>query len=186
MSGVEAIGLLAGGAQLAFYTLHIATQLSEIYHRVKDTPRRIQQHTHQIKQLASTAQLIEDHSLLQNDNIKAHVNSTLCQAKQISATLEGVKRDYSQGLFIRRYWKTVKGRREKEILATFEGLEKEKTALLLCISLVNTDLLGTIQGSRTYCQDLSAVYTSCSDNKKSDVSLSKHILLSDQMHLWQF
>ena len=145
MSGIEIVGLLASASQLALYSIKITTCLSEICQQVQEAPLRIKQHSDQIKQLVSTAQLVERHHLLQTVQVHAHIEATLKQAKTLSATLEQLTKDYSRGT-IRRYWKILKGAKEKEILANFDRLEKEKTALLLCISVAQTDLLGSLQG----------------------------------------
>jgi len=169
MSGIEVIGLLASAAQLAFYTINISDLVSEIYHRVQNAPKRIQEHIQQIGQLISTARLIEKHELLQTDNINAHIISTLHQAKLLSATLDKVKGEYLQRSPLRRYWKLIKGGTEREILANFERLEKEKSSLLLCISIVHTDLLGNIRGNLDLSTDRSSV--SMPSDKKASVCL---------------
>ncbi|KAF6220114.1 hypothetical protein HO133_003245 [Letharia lupina] len=141
MAGIEIVGFLASASQLVVYSIKIATCLSEICQRVQDAPERIRQHSDQIRLLVSTAQLVEQHRLLQTTHVHAHINATLEQAKTLSATLEQLTKDYSRGS-IRRYWKILKAAKEKEILANFDRLEKEKSALLLCISVAQTDLLG--------------------------------------------
>lgn len=153
MSGVEVIGLLAGASQLALYALNISTSISEIYCRVQSAPKRIREHIVQIKQLTATARLIEKHESLQTENIYAHITSTLDQAKLLSDTLDYVKREYGSGTYLERYWKRLRGAGEKKILTNFERLEKEKSALLLSISLVHTDLLEDIKGCLNYSID---------------------------------
>ena len=141
MSGIEVVGFLADASQLVVYSIKITTCLSEICQRVQDAPLRIQQQSDQIRHLLSTAQLVEQHHLLQTANVIAHINATLEQAKSLSATLEQLTIDYTNGS-IRRYWKILKASKEKQILANFDRLEKEKSALILCISVAQTDLLG--------------------------------------------
>lgn len=147
MTGVEILGLLASLSQLAAYTINITTSIAEIYHRVQDAPQRIQQHIQQISHLIDTARLIEKHRLLQTDSICAHVNSTLDQAIQVCRIVDKFKGDYDRRSSIRKYWTALKGTKEKEILASLKRLEQEKSALLLCISIVHTDLLGNLQGN---------------------------------------
>lgn len=141
MSGIEVVGLMASASQLALYSIRIITCVSEIVQKVQDAPARIRQHSDQIRQLVSTAQLIEQHHLLQTVQVHAHIKAALEQAKTLSATLEQLTKDYSRGP-IRRYWIVLKATKEKEILANFDRLETEKSALLLCISLAQVDLLG--------------------------------------------
>ena len=146
MSGVEVIGLLASLSQLAVHSKNIYASISEIYHRIEDAPKRIQEHAQQLGQLIDTAVLIKKHALLQTDNIKIHIVSTLDQARLLSAKLDKVKGDYLSGPSIKRYWKIIKGERERAILSSLERLEQEKGALLLSISIAHTDLLGNIKG----------------------------------------
>lgn len=140
MAGIEIVGFLASASQLVLYSIKITTSLSEICQRVQDAPLRIRQRSDQVKQLISTAQLIEQHHLLQTAQVLTHINATLEQAKSLSAILEQLKKDYSRGS-IRRYWKILTANKEKEILANFDRLEKEKSALSLCITVAHTDLL---------------------------------------------
>ena len=147
MSGVEIVGLLASVSQLAGHALNIYSSISDIYHKIQNAPRVIQEHAGHIRQLINTAELICEHKLLQTDCINSQIISTLDQARLLSAILEKVKKDYLHGHLVRRYWKILKGDREREILASLKRLEQERSALLLCISIAHTDLLGTIQDS---------------------------------------
>lgn len=147
MSGLEVFGLLASAAQLATSSINIVTSISEIYHRVQDAPKRIQKHTQQTSQLIDTTKLTEKHELLQTEIIGVHIKSTLTQAILLSAVLDRVKGDYICGPVIRRSWRLLKGSRDREILSSFKILEQEKSALLLSISVVHTDLLGNIRGT---------------------------------------
>ena len=141
MSGIEIVGFVASASQLVLYSIKITTSLSEIWQRVQDAPLKVRQHLDQIRHLISTARLVEEHHLLQTAHVHTHIKATLEQAKSLSAILEQLRKDYSRGS-IRRVWKILKATKEKEILASFDRLEKEKSALLLCISVAHTDLLG--------------------------------------------
>ena len=141
MAGIEIVGFLASASQLVLYSIKITACLSEICQQVKDAPLRIKQNSDQIRQLISTAQLVEKNRLLQTASVLTQTNATLKQAKTLSAILEQLTEDYSRGP-IRRCWKLLTGTKEKEILAIFDKLEKEKSALILCISVAQIDLLG--------------------------------------------
>ena len=141
MSGIEIVGFVASATQLVLYSIKITACLSEISQRVQDAPLKVRQHLDQIGHLISTARLVEEHHLLQTAHVLTHIKATLEQAKSLSAILEQLTKDYSRGS-IRRVWKILKATKEKEILASFDRLEKEKSALLLCISVAQTDLLG--------------------------------------------
>ena len=116
MSGAEIVGLLASASQLAVYSVIITNSISEIYRQVQDAPRRIQQHMEHVTQLADTAQLIEQHHSLQMINTDRQIRTTLKQVKTLSAILDQITSDYAHGS-IRNYWKILKGKTEKEIIA---------------------------------------------------------------------
>ena len=140
MSGIELVGLLASASQLVSYSIKITTSLSEIYQRVQDAPLKIKQHSDQIKQLIDTAEFVQQHPLLQTEQVHIHINATLEQAKSLFTVLERLSKDYTRGS-IRRYWKILMANKEKEILANFDRLEKEKSALVLSISVAQTDII---------------------------------------------
>ena len=145
MSGIEVVGLLASASQLVIYSIKITTSLSEICQRVQDAPLIVKQRSDQIKQLISTAEQIQQNRLLQTAHVLTHLNETLEQAKTLSTTLERLAKAYSCGS-IRRCWKILIATKEKAILANFDRLEKEKSALVLSIAVAQTDLLA--QGIR--------------------------------------
>lgn len=144
MSGIEVIGLLASASQLALYSLKITTSISEIYRQIQEAPKKIRQHAEQLDQLLKTAKLIQFHPSLQTVAVDDQIKTTMKQAIKLASLLERVRADYSRGS-VRKYWKILRGRHNKEILDSFEALEKEKSALQLCIAVVNTDLLRSIQ-----------------------------------------
>ncbi|KAL6718748.1 hypothetical protein ACLMJK_002982 [Lecanora helva] len=150
MSGVEMLGLVASVSQLTAFGLKISTSIFDIYRKLQDAPREIRRQTEQVGQLIEIASCIERSDLVHTVGIGSRVtvqaNSTLSQAKALSAVLDELKSEFSQSP-ARRFWKTIKGSKEKEILAHFRSLEKEKSALQLCIALCQTELLGNIQGS---------------------------------------
>lgn len=140
MSGIEVVGLLASASQLVIYSFKITTSLSEICRRVQDAPLVVKQRSDQVKQLISTAEFIKQNHHLHTAHVLIHLNETLEQAKTLSTTLEQLTNDYSRGS-IRRCWKILIATKEKAILANFDRLEKEKSALVLSISVAQTGLL---------------------------------------------
>ena len=141
MAGIEIVGFLASASQLVLYSIKITACLFELCQQVQDAPLRIRQNSDQITQLISTAQLVEENHFLQTAYVLNQTNATLKQAKNLSAILQRLTEDYSRGP-IRRCWKLLTGTKEKEILAIFDRLEKEKSALILCVSVAQTDFLG--------------------------------------------
>ena len=141
MSGIEILGVLASAGQLVSYSFKLTRSLNDIYQRVQDAPKRISQHSLQIKQLINTTEFIQEQQVLHTALVLTHVNATLVQADSLCTTLGQLTEDYSRGSF-RRFWKILTATKEKEILANFERLEKEKIALILCITVTQTDLWG--------------------------------------------
>ena len=153
MSGAEVFGVVAGASQLAVYIARISASIAEIYRHVHNAPKRIQEYTEQIRKLLDITKIIQDHGLLQRRDISIHLFSTIDQAKLLSETLTRLKKHYIDSRSLKRYWKILKGDREREILASFVRLEQEKVALLLCMSVAHTDLLADIQNNLSGPQD---------------------------------
>ena len=182
MSGIETLGLLASATQLAAYIIRISSSISEIYHRIQDAPKRIQEHTKQIRQLLDTAKLIQNHELLQREEINAHLDSTVGQARLLSETLAQVKGQYIDSRSLKRYWKILNGHRERDILSSFVRLEQEKSALLLCISLAHTDLLANIQGNLDLSHDSIETFMATPNNgQRRSVSLVSRLIFSKSL-----
>jgi len=145
MTGVEVLGGLASIAQLLEYSLKLSSLVSEVYSRVKEAPERVIMHTAQIHQLVDTARLIERSSDLQKPIIEVHLKATLTEAARLQRILERMIEDYTKGPSKKRIWNAVRGAGERRMLTSFERLEKEKSALILCISFIHTETLGTIR-----------------------------------------
>ena len=138
------MGLAASTTQLAAYTISITTTFFEIYHRIRDAPRRIQSYIRRISQLLHATHLIKSNRLLRTAVISIQVQNTLCEAQTLAEILDKAKREYSRDS-VSKYWAVVIGRRDKEIAESFERLEQEKSALLISIQIVHTELLGDIK-----------------------------------------
>ncbi|TVY87774.1 hypothetical protein LAWI1_G006406 [Lachnellula willkommii] len=147
MSGIEAIGVLASIGQLLEFGLKITSLINDVYNRVKDAPEKVLLHTAHIKQLVETACLIQEESELQNPLVHSHVRATLQEAEKLQRILERMVVDYTKGSGKKRLWKTLVGREERRMIASFDRLEKEKSALILCISFTHTETLGIIRDS---------------------------------------
>ena len=145
MSGAEVLGIIAGAAQLIDYTISITNLISDIYRRVKNAPKKIQQQFNQIRQFIDLAERIKQHPQLQVASVNDQINSALDQARSVAKVLEKVKAGYSHGS-IQRYWKILRSSRDKEILESLTRLENEKTALILCIQFIHFDFSVNPQG----------------------------------------
>ena len=144
MAAADLVGLFASTTQLAAYAINITTTLFEIYHRIRDAPKRIQDYIRRINQLLTATHLIESHTLLQTKTIRAQVGHTLYQAQQLSAVLQEARLSHCYNT-VPKVWSVLNGRRDKEIADSFERLEQEKSTLLMSIQIAHTDILGNIQ-----------------------------------------
>jgi hypothetical protein len=144
MSGFEIIGVISSITQLLDFGLKLTSLVTEVYSRVKEAPERIAIHTAQIRRLVDTARLIERSSELQKPIVDIHLTAILTEAKGLQCILERTVADYSKGSRKKRAWNALVGGEEKRILNGFDRLEKEKSALILCINLIHTESLGSI------------------------------------------
>jgi hypothetical protein len=75
------------------------------------------------------------------------VKSTLTEAEKLQQILERMLVDYTKGSSKKRVWKALVGRDERHMVASLDRLEKEKSALVLCIGFTHAETLGTIRDS---------------------------------------
>lgn len=148
MSGLELItvlGVAASAAQLIDYSLKVIAAVSDIYSRVKDAPKRVVRYTSQVHALVEAGRAIQDiQDLRRSRLVYCQLEATLLEVKQLDQVLACIRLDYTTGSRSKRVWRTIVGDKERRILTCFERLEKEKTALILCISVVHTQTLQTI------------------------------------------
>lgn len=146
MSGAEVLGIVASATQLAAYSIKIVLHLDALSKELRNIPNRTRQHIRQVKELIETTTLIEQNKSLRSPKIHEHLQSTLFEAQTLFNVLRDLSNKYA-GNTIWRYWAILQGVGEKEILASFDKLEREKSALRLCISLIHTDLIVGVQSS---------------------------------------
>ncbi|KAI9806988.1 MAG: hypothetical protein M1833_002646 [Piccolia ochrophora] len=145
MSGLEIVGVLASAAQLANYCVKITISITELYRSVREAPKRIKPRENQIRQLIHTTEQIKQHRVLQTAVVQCHIHATLVEATALYEILDQTARQYSRGA-IRRYWKVLSASKERLIDESFDKIEREKSALTLCITTIHTSLLCSIQG----------------------------------------
>ena len=137
---MDVVGAIASATQLIHYAVKLTTILATIDQRMRDVSKRINLQHGQLSQLIDTAQLIKNNQLLQTPTICAHVNATLEEARDLSKVLERVDTARTNGL-IRKCWIALDGRKEREVLASLDRLEKQKTALVLCVITAHSNVL---------------------------------------------
>lgn len=135
MSGIEVVGILASTAQLITYILRISTYFEEICEKVQGAGQEFKKHSGQIQQLTLIAEDVKRHPLLQTDTIHSHVKALLGDAETLCTILDHVIAQYGRGL-IRKFFWAIKSHKERDILIIIERLEREKSALVLSISII--------------------------------------------------
>lgn len=142
--GLKSLGIIAAATQLAAYSIKIVLHLDSFYAELRSTPIRTRQHLNQVKELIDTANLIQQHKSLRSPVINAKLQRTLSEEWSLYDILEESSAKYS-AKSICKYWAVLKGADEHKILTSLKQLEREKSALRLCISIIHTDLLVDIQ-----------------------------------------
>jgi hypothetical protein len=145
MSGLEVIGALASAAQLAAYAVKAAAFISDIYDRLKHAPQRIEEHAHQIQRLIDIIIYIKDNSSLHTTLVFEQLECTIIQAGSLRELLVKVLGQYTQPSLRLRYWKVLKGKKERQILVALQRLEREKTQLSLCLTAAQSEILQEVQ-----------------------------------------
>ncbi|KAE8441091.1 hypothetical protein EG329_005886 [Mollisiaceae sp. DMI_Dod_QoI] len=173
MSGVEALGVAASAIQLADFGLRISNTLLEVFDRLHEYPARLHSYVDEIKKLIETAHLVEENSGLQTPTVHAHIKTTLAAAIELQTTLERLAGGYSQKSRTYRCLQiVVKGAfEEKQLIARFESLERQKSDLIFCISVVHSDAIAEIQGGVALLVDIMPLIFG---NKKTQDEKEKH------------
>jgi hypothetical protein len=143
---MEVVGALASSAQLAAYVVKSAAFLSDLYERLKNAPDRIQQDANHIKRLIEIILHIKETRSLHTTLVFAQLEYTISQAYSLRDLLVKVLGQYTQPSFRRRYWKLLKGKKEKQILLALQSLEREKTGLSLCLTAAQIEFLHDVRG----------------------------------------
>ena len=148
MSGVETLGCIASATQLAAYGIKIVLHLSEIYAEIRGAPRRTKEQISQVRELIEIVTLIEQHRSLQSPALCKQLQTTLDEARSLYDNLKDLANlatKYTTNP-LWRYWAITKGASTKGIQIGLEKLDRHKSTLKLCVSLVHTDLLTNIEG----------------------------------------
>lgn len=133
MSGLEVLGAAASAVQLADAAWKISKFFSSLSSHVKDTPSSVLKRKAQIEHLAEIARLIKNSVVLQTDLIASLLRVCVQEIRDLESLLSKLVDGATSGR-IARYWKAVGGiQTEKRISAICDRLEREKTAIILCI-----------------------------------------------------
>jgi hypothetical protein len=142
---MEVLGALASTAQIAVYAMQVAVTLCEVYERVKHAPDRIRQHADHIKCLLDIAHHIQEKHSSDSSILLSQLKSIILQACNLRDLIDRAFGQYTHPSFRRRYWKLLKGNKEKRILAALQNLEREKTGLSLCLAASHNEILQDVR-----------------------------------------
>ncbi|KAF4151741.1 hypothetical protein CNMCM6069_003174 [Aspergillus lentulus] len=141
MSGVEILGAIAAAAQLAELAINIVSKIEKVRHVRQEYGK----FSLQVNHLFATAQLIRNCPALQTDEVRIHLSDTVSEAEALLSVLNTATQQFAVKSFARKYWGVIKRQDQRVILFHFENLQKHKTALILCISAINSTQLSTLQ-----------------------------------------
>ena len=173
MSGAEALGIIASATQLAAYSIKIVLHLNELYKEVRGAHCRTKEQIIQVRELIETTTLIEQHKSLRSPAINAQLQTTLDEARYLYNTLRDLADRYNTNPLF-RYWDITKGASAKEIHYRLEKLDRHKSTLKLCISLVHTDLLANIEGGIRSVSNSSILRLADQSPSTPSISVSLH------------
>jgi hypothetical protein len=140
---IGSIGLIASATQLVQYAHKISTLVREIHGRVQGGAQ-LQVYADQLQQLLETTLEIRQNGALHSSAVHKRVDACRTEAGRLQILLEKAAADYTTGCVGRRYYKAAIGSKESRIAKSFQKLEEEKTSLLCCIALSNTEKLASI------------------------------------------
>ncbi|KAL1616190.1 hypothetical protein SLS56_011497 [Neofusicoccum ribis] len=73
ISGIEALGVAAGAAQIAAYIFQLILTIDELWIQLQEAPRRIKVHSEQLSFLKSILQSVDNDGPLQNPRAQRHL-----------------------------------------------------------------------------------------------------------------
>ncbi|KAL8826389.1 MAG: hypothetical protein Q9191_003834 [Dirinaria sp. TL-2023a] len=144
MSGLEVLGAAASAIQFADAAWKISKLFSSLSSHVKDTPSSVLKRKAQIEHLAEIARVIKNSLVLQTDLIASLLRACVQEIGELEGLLSKLVDGATSGR-ITRYWKAIGGiQTEKRISAICERLEREKTAIILCIVSIDANTTSKI------------------------------------------
>ena len=138
MSGLEILGVAASAVQVAQVSLAIVTSLTSLFNQIRDAPKLVQTRLVQVQTLAEISRLIASMPQLQTAEVEAILMSCSKDAVALKDVLEGlvVEKD---GSSIKKWAKSVGGVvMERKIVGLLHSLEVGKSALVLCITRIDS------------------------------------------------
>ncbi|KAF4637077.1 hypothetical protein G7Y89_g980 [Cudoniella acicularis] len=141
MDPLTLLGAVAAASQFVEQGIKITQLLRELYSKVQEAPEHVRKQIVHIEQLIDIAGLIIQNPSLQKDSVASILGTCLRQAVDIQNLLKRVSVADKDGRLKKTQKSFVAVMKEKELGVLFEGLEREKSALALCIQESNSTIL---------------------------------------------
>jgi hypothetical protein len=144
MDPLTVLGAAAAASQFIAYGIKLTKSISQFYSfysKVYNAPGSICKKTIQVEQLIDLARLIIQNPSLQKESVASILRTCLTGAEEIQRILEKVSVTDKDGK-IKRILKALAATvKEKDIIALFNNLEREKSSLALCIQGIDSQVL---------------------------------------------
>lgn len=127
------LGAAAAASQLLQQGFQITKFICELYSKIQDAPESIRKQVMQIEQLIDLARLVIQNPSLQTASVASLLNTCVRSAAEVQGLLKKVSVTTKDGQLKKVQKALTAVMKEKEILALFNHLEREKSSLTLCI-----------------------------------------------------
>jgi hypothetical protein len=131
------LGAAAAASQLLQQGFQITKFICELYTKVQDAPESIRNQTMHIEQLIGLARVIMQNPSLQTASVASILSTCMQSADEVQGALKKVSATTKDGQLKKVQKALAAVMKEKEILALFHNLEREKTSLTLCIQEID-------------------------------------------------
>jgi hypothetical protein len=131
------LGAAAAASQLLQQGFQITSFICQLYSKVQDAPESIRKQVMQIEQLIDLARLIIQNPSLQTASVASILSTCMRSAAEVQGILKKVSTTTKDGQLKKVRKALTAVMKEKEILALFNNLEREKGLLTLCIQEID-------------------------------------------------
>jgi hypothetical protein len=138
MEPLAALGAAAAASQFVDQGLKVTIAISGLYSSMRDAPDTVRHNLFQIEQLVSISKLIIQNPALQTASIQSTLSTSLGEASKLQHSLKKVHVLKAAGRVEHARKAFLAVMKEKGIVQFFANLEREKTALVLCIQEINS------------------------------------------------
>ena len=132
------LGAAAAAGQFVEQGINLTKFLWDLYSKMQDAPESVRKQIVQIEQLLGLSRLFLQNPTLQTAAVASILGTCLQRAQEFQKVLVGVAVTGSDGRFVKIKKSLDAVMKDKKITALFENLEREKSALMLCIQEIDS------------------------------------------------